>query len=1496
MRILKNNPKHIKKHKKSSYIIFISLIFSIFMNTINLTQLNLNSTDNSNIVPNIIEENKENDVSNLLKTSGTFSWWNASYRYRLEVVFEEPGYSNRTNEPVDVYLTFDNGKCHKNTVRVVENNIYEISYQIWNETMWDSTYIKSATLTFLATVLKDENASYLVYYSDQDNNGAILNPNQKYIDNSGFSSNLQGTQLNITTTEFSLNLEDGKGVYEFSKAGTNFHKENSLSPWIKNGNLDYHIYYPDPVEGGAITSWLVLGSFTYFNPDWNNVITASKYHFDVTKQYIAGDHATGGDAVGFLDESKDWRFKEFKGQYTYTTNNGFMDLNAYFQSIGEANEYRCGYASAYIMSPVTLNNAYLKVGSDDGIRIWRDGVKIHDNHVLRGPQPDREAIGPMTFEAGRWYYFIVLVEENTGNWGFNFRFSNNSNLYGSSPQNDPNGITNLKIAMRPPLPTITSISEVQKGPIFSQYDLTWEDSVDMKTLDRITIYNNYTLWKTERTLWWADDQVNSSFSVLNTLYDISSGSFNNILADNQINSLSDITSVENYTVVYDTGSPYTALGIFMTNKQPGNAFMNLNKLLGDIHGNATEVNFRPGTETDLINNGPHTWPGDQDYNVEIIYWELLDENFGTDANKAVLKSNDTSYPLKNPLTNIKNQEESSFFDLTIITKDRDGFTVEDVKVYLYNSTGFVDNQSTNSEGSTTFIRLPKENYTLNFTFSKPGFSEFFVKTNINVTLNESKNIIVDDLSLTSLDIELIREASTDKIAGAEVQFWFINSSGVIEYQIGNEISDSNGKVLFVWKNISQTEGNISVSVNLLGAPRLLNLTSNYLNYTFENRINTTIRVQINQYETGLNRISPIGTTINDKFKGESIYLEYWYYYNQSGTTYNITGASVRYSIKNTITQEVKGTGLFDPDVYPIGFYNLTIDTDNPILNLKAGGITYLIEITAQKAGYTIKTDAISLTLKEILTNLTATTESLNINIPWYSNFTARVYYNDTINGFGLNGSTVTYSVPGKISGSFKEETTAGWYNLTLNSSVFIQKGDYIMSIRAFKQNYIFQEIFINITITQIATNLYANVSRIDKIWNKNFSIAVTFNDTDNNKLLNGATVTYRALGTVKEISGSLVGLGNGNYTFTINTTIFEDVGSYILEIKAEKLNYEIKTINLPLVSLHVPKIRNNTFSIINSIDVSVGTIRLYSFNYTFEETNLGIEDATAHYQWQKVGGSFNPGDLYNTTTEGEYVLDFDTGHRELGTYNIIITIEKKNHETRSATLIINIIRREIQPTLSSNFAGGQINVVKGKTISISVTLLDPTPDLNQNDPLLNATVVLVIEGSNYELEEISPGVYEYLFSTQEYFTLFSPLTLTGKITISATNYTSTEIQITIVIGMDEIFEGIPTFYFFLIVIALGAILGSLIGSRVIRQARIPAFVKKVRSMKNAIKGKKSISESILYPPKEDFIIQMFGDRWEKLGLSLEDILGLEGKKGKKGTITEIKKELKGGKD
>ena len=286
----------------------------------------------------------------------------------------------------------------------------------------------------------------------------------------------------------------------------------------------------------------------------------------------------------------------------------------------------------------------------------------------------------------------------------------------------------------------------------------------------------------------------------------------------------------------------------------------------------------------------------------------------------------------------------------------------------------------------------------------------------------------------------------------------------------------------------------------------------------------------------------------------------------------------------------------------------------------------------------------------------------------------------------------------------------------------------------------------------------------------------------------------------------------------------------------------------------------------------------------------------ATYIWQELNesGGIIPGrDGSGTLIQGEdktYTLDFNTEHQQVGFYYLYVTLQKENYETKSALINLEIVLREFKVEISvENLVGNQVNVIHGDSASFEINLQDIT---RGNIPLENATVTLSIGGSEYNFTETSPGIYSLTFETEVIEAFFAPNLLSGIIRVQIVNFTSQEIRIVINVQMEELFPGMPVFYFILITAAIVGIAGSLITYRVIQQARIPKFVKKIRKVKSTIKSKKTISESYAIKTKEQMMLKLFEEDWKALDLSLEDTLGtrdlklktipLKGKKSKKG--------------
>ena len=109
-----NNRKKIRSLMLVLTVLVSSLMFGLISN-------------NTGEKTNIVDDNNEvkekqldliNGILDNLKSSQSGDWWNSSYRYRKEIKLQEPGFFNRTNEPVDVYLTFSKDSCQKDTLRV----------------------------------------------------------------------------------------------------------------------------------------------------------------------------------------------------------------------------------------------------------------------------------------------------------------------------------------------------------------------------------------------------------------------------------------------------------------------------------------------------------------------------------------------------------------------------------------------------------------------------------------------------------------------------------------------------------------------------------------------------------------------------------------------------------------------------------------------------------------------------------------------------------------------------------------------------------------------------------------------------------------------------------------------------------------------------------------------------------------------------------------------------------------------------------------------------------------------------------------------------------------------------------------------------------------------------------------------------------------------------------------------------------------------------------
>jgi hypothetical protein len=160
---------------------------------------------------------------------------------------------------------------------------------------------------------------------------------------------------------------------------------------------------------GFITSWLIKGSFT-----------ASEGILR-TQDFLVPD---GGELKNYkIDElankiSNDGKYDNNNSKwYSLYSNSYSID----FQSRFKINNKTVAYALCFIESDID-RNIIMKLGSDDGVMVFLNGKKIHDNSIYRSLSIDEDVISAKV--APGLNPLLVKVDQGTGGWEFCLRIIN----------------------------------------------------------------------------------------------------------------------------------------------------------------------------------------------------------------------------------------------------------------------------------------------------------------------------------------------------------------------------------------------------------------------------------------------------------------------------------------------------------------------------------------------------------------------------------------------------------------------------------------------------------------------------------------------------------------------------------------------------------------------------------------------------------------------------------------------------------------------------------------------------------------------------------------------------------------------------------------------------------------------------------------------------------------------------------------------------------------
>jgi len=156
---------------------------------------------------------------------------------------------------------------------------------------------------------------------------------------------------------------------------------------------------------GYIKSWI-------FNGPYRENDQAQR----LAKPYIAESGAR--PSVGSTSGNNLW----FKGDETATPqmwlDKAFWSGYAYQQGL-VANS--AGYAFVYVYSPAT-KAVKLKLGSDDGLKVWLNGQNIYTNDIYRGFSLDSDSVN--TNLAQGWNSLLVKVSQANSSWQMSAKLTN----------------------------------------------------------------------------------------------------------------------------------------------------------------------------------------------------------------------------------------------------------------------------------------------------------------------------------------------------------------------------------------------------------------------------------------------------------------------------------------------------------------------------------------------------------------------------------------------------------------------------------------------------------------------------------------------------------------------------------------------------------------------------------------------------------------------------------------------------------------------------------------------------------------------------------------------------------------------------------------------------------------------------------------------------------------------------------------------------------------
>lgn len=1049
-------------------------------------------------------------------------WWNLTYHYRKPITITEPGYLSRTNEPVEVEVTFEGQKAYKNSLRLLyyDGNKWmgPLPMQIDQDTLEtdpSGNYITSAKITFLANLTRGETKTYYLYYTDYP---------VENIENT-FTTDIFVNESLISNSYFEWWINPPK-IFKYPKSGNDWNTGD-------NGWIGYPYWY---YFRGAD-----LQNTTYVEILSNKVLVEGPIYAKLRYNYKVNVYSTTTSTYWSFYEITFTVYKRnptVKVELTITGDikRGFwatiMDIN------GDAgNDYFAFYRTSGVWEDEILNETTYKENENRMKKIngWM-WAAIYE--------PSKQGVGVIVHQDYTYTYYPLYVSRRVHN-------------------NDTNRYIYTVLGRTFIFPYIYYPPAVYYCTFFDAPPINgWKPVND--TAYRIAYpISDYTSVGDEQEAYYklyitVTDMLSREVANANVIaYD--EANVNDILGENSTSALGDatltfyrnksLTAVINVTYTTSRGilvKQTTSVNLDKDDvRKPVSRDVTLSLADLRIHVESLDGKSVSGADVKIkylnyeLSNSTdpegiayfYRVLGQVSWGINVTYITTLgslDFTVMNDTQTVLVDEGNENMTIKLPMS-----------DLRVTAIDLLGEVVEEYTAYLYYGTepsGSPLEQQTTGTGEVVFNDIPAENFTLTFRYLvRPEYGDKLSPTVVNVWYPSNRNILVS-LPLANMHIVVV---DVNNVSIPDAAVIIRNATYTYTYY---DVSDESGIVNFT-RILFGTTWNIQVTL-----------------HTFEGKgkiINVFLSdVKLNVSQKYVFAELPVTDMVIHVLTEQQYNMSrYWEYGVGGAVVYaNITGSM------DLVSNATDAAGYAIAKFVPIGRYKVTV---------------YFLEQSWSQVFDVQNNSALHFVLpfkfSQITTRLSTTyPTSPYINVTWTENITVELtFYVVETNMFiaygWINWSLVDLQGNVAFSGFGIYDEEREIYIVSFNSSAVLA-GRYTLRIYGGKATYPppTTEVVIMVDISEIPTELIFEKERIKVPFGYDYvTVCMSYRDVFHNSSIENATIilllenqSFRAIPDEDHPGWYVCNLPVSNLS----------MGVYEIKVHAERVNY--KPIDRT-ISLHI---------------------------------------------------------------------------------------------------------------------------------------------------------------------------------------------------------------------------------------------------------------------------------------------------------------------------------------